>query len=118
LADIRNDEIFITLRKNFEDLLVDEENKFVTEKNIRQKVNEIRHQIEDLNGKYNGVIRDIGRESYEIIMGISKDPYLTKLGKDINTMFSQMFTDKEGSPSVTVILDSIVKLKDAFFPSY
>jgi len=49
LADIRNDEIYINLRKIFEGLLVDEENIYVTEKKISKKVNEIRHQIEDLN---------------------------------------------------------------------
>jgi hypothetical protein len=116
VVEIRNDEKFITMRSHLEDALLDEQNKYMSEDRLKEMFVQINQELGDLNETYNNVFQNLARETKEIVIGISNDPYIQILKDDFSRMIKELFTDKDGKPSVTVVLDSISKIRDIFYP--
>jgi len=97
-------------------VILDRHNRYETNDAIRDKIRGMRNQFRELNEKHKGLFENLFRETSDIITGIVNDPEISKLRNDLNKMLIEIFTDKEGKPSPTVVVDSLTRIKDAFFP--
>jgi len=113
---VRDDVIYKNLRIDIEDLVLDRQHKYQTEFEMRQLFRKIRDEGYELNNLYNGVLNDLVYEIREMFYGIANDPIITKIKTDLTVLFREIFTDNTGRPSVYASIDSITRLKDAFFP--
>jgi hypothetical protein len=106
------------LRQDFEDLLVDRNNKYITEDAIRRKLEDIKSKLVEIKDQYGDVVENVINEIAEMFRGIAKDPTITKLVEDVNHLVLTIFSDKNGNPSPMVALDSLARIKDFFLPIF
>jgi len=106
------------LRQDFEDLIVDNENKYTTEEDIRNKIEDIKGKLNEIKDQYGGAVKDLMREISEIFNGIANDSSVSKLVEDVNKMILVIFSDQSGNPSPMVAIDSIARIKDVFLPIF
>jgi F0F1-type ATP synthase membrane subunit b/b' len=116
LYDLREDENYLKLRNDIMEVIFDKNKKFEKEEDIKTIYRDIKHQLHELNEKYQDLFDELNWEIRQIIEGITNDPYINKIQSDLTTLFSEIFTDSMGKPTANAAADSLLKIKDIFFP--
>jgi len=116
LNKVRDDERYKKLRSDIEELILDRNHHYQNEEDIKDMYNDIKQQGDELNESYNNVLDDLFEETSDIINGITNDPVISTIRKELNNLIIQIFTDENGKPTVTAAASSLLKIKEMFFP--